>query len=393
MFHIETTHDLESLLGDHELWNDLARGVPFRETSWLAPWWRQFGADKQAHVLVARDDSNVIRGLLPLYRSGKSDRGGTLSMIGDGEAYSDYVSVLASEDDSVQVAEEMGRYLTSTVLGEQGWDLIDIDGVVEGDAPMAALARELKAGGAGLHTQSRMSTWFKPRDASWEAHLKHHGKTQRRRMRRMSEKINDGGCMQKLVAETDMQVDELLGALIDMHQRRWNDAGESGSYADTRFCDFILESAKEFRRRGRLYLVAIKHEGRIIGGELNMIGGNRVLYSYSIGYDIEAAKLETGRILCVDTLRHLYRENLEGVDYMRGDEEYKKRVSTSSRRLLRLRAVAPTWLPRLRHAAWCTGFELTQWMRRKTGRPPIDVLDITVPGAIELGTSEFSTSE
>jgi len=258
---------------------------------------------------------------------------------------------------------------------------------------MAGLARGLKAGGAALHTQSRMSTWFKPRDASWEEHLKHHGKTQRRRMRRMSEKVGEGGCMEKLVAETDMQVDELLGALIDMHQRRWNDAGESGSYADARFCEFIIESAKDFRRRGRLYLAAIKHQGRIIGGEMNIIGGNRILYSYSAGYDIEAANMEPGRVLCVDTLLHLYRENLEGVDYMRGDEEYKKRFSTSSRRLLRLRAVAPTWLPRLRHAAWCTGFELTQWMRRKTGRQPIEVLDITVPGATELGATELGATE
>ncbi len=382
MFSIETTPDIDSLLADVELWNKLAGGVPWRETSWLGPWWRQFGHDKRAHVLVARDESGAIGGLLPLYRSGDRTAGRTLCVIGDGDACSDYVSVLASEDEAVEIAEQIGKHLAATASdSESGWDLIDIDGVVEGDAPMAAFARGLRDGGAALHTQSRMSTWFKPRDDSWAEHLKHHGKTQRRQMRRWSEKIDQNDRLEKCVAESEQQVDELLGGLIELHQRRWNDAGETGSYANPRFRDFIYESAKDFCRRGQLYLVALKHDGRMIGGELNIVGGNRVLYSYSSGYDLDSADLEPGRILCVDTLLQLYREELAGVDYLRGDEEYKKRMSTCSRRLLRLRAVAPTWYPQLRHAAWCTKFELSQWVRRRTGRQPIDVLDITAPTA------------
>ncbi len=384
MLHIKITRDLDSLLADSDRWNTLARGVPFRESHWLAPWWREFGEGKQAHVLVACDDAGIIRGLLPLYREIEGGPGRTLSMIGDGDACSDYVSLLARDDEAVEVGEAFGKYLALTASDEtSGWDLIDIDGVVEGDAPMAALARGLKIGGSALHTQSRMSTWYKPRDASWDEHLKHHGKTQRRRMRRWSEKISPEGGMTKRVAESDDHVDELLNALIEMHQRRWNEAGEPGSYADPRFRSFISDAAKRFCRCGQLYLNALVHEGRIIGAEFNLIGANRILYSYSAGYDLDAADLEPGRVLGVDTLLELYRGPYEALDYMRGDEEYKKRMSTGSRRLLRLRAVAPTWLPRLRHAAWWTQFEVKQWVRRRAGRRPVDVLDITT-----LNTSE-----
>jgi hypothetical protein len=64
-----------------------------------------------------------------------------------------------------------------------------MDGVVEGDQGMAAVATGLKEGGSILHAGSRMSVWYKPKDANWDEHLKHHGKTQRRRMRRWRDKM------------------------------------------------------------------------------------------------------------------------------------------------------------------------------------------------------------
>lgn len=377
MFHLETTHDLDCFLSDRELWNRLAGGVPFRQAQWLGPWWRQFGSGKQPLVLVARDDQGAICGLLPLYRQHTGTPGRTLAMIGDGQACSDHVSVLAAPEQACEIALAMGSHLASIASDPQdGWDLIDIDGVVEGDRPMEALARGLKSGGAVLHAQSRMSVWFKPKDESWDEHLKHYGKTQRRKMRRMRETLEQSGRVEKVVAESTSDVDTLLTALIEMHQTRWETAGQPGSYREDSFRRFVFETANEFLATGNLYLAALRHEGRIMGAELNFVGDNRISYSYSAGYDIEASELEPGRLLAIDTLLQLYREDLVGVDYMRGDEEYKRRFSTTSRKLLRLRAVAPTWLPRLRHVAWNTQFELTQWVRRRTGRRPIDVLEL-----------------
>ncbi len=378
MFQLEISRDLDSLLASESLWNSLSRGVPFRETSWLAPWWRCFGGDKEAFVLIARDDQDTIRGLLPMYRGKYPSSQRTLAMIGDGAACSDNASVLAAEDDAVDVAREMGRFLADGAADRNtGWDVISIDGVVEGDRPMSALASTLKECGASLHAQSRMSTWYKPTDASWNEHLKHFSKTQRRKMRRWSEKIDRTEGMEKIVARSLDQVDELLGSLIELHQRRWNDAGQPGSFASEKFRDFVLEAAIDFHRRGRLYLPAISMHGRVIAGELHFIGGNRQLYCYSSAFDVDSADLEPGRILSVETLLHLYSEELSGIDYLRGDEPYKKRMSATPCRLFHFRAIAPTCLPRLRHAAWCTSFEVKQWMRRRTGRKPIEVADLT----------------
>ena len=97
------------------------------------PWWSHFGRDAQAYVVVARDDQGTIRGLLPLYRCDGGSGGRILAVMGDGEACSDHVSVLAREDGTSQVADQIGRHLACDgKLQQVGLGQIDIDGVVEG---------------------------------------------------------------------------------------------------------------------------------------------------------------------------------------------------------------------------------------------------------------------
>ncbi|MDG2224398.1 MAG: GNAT family N-acetyltransferase [Rubripirellula sp.] len=389
-YQLEIRHQLEPFFDEPRLWDFLSGGVAFREIAWLAPWWRHLGRGNRAFLVVVRNSSKHICGLLPLYQR-PNGSGRVLAMMGDGEACTDYASVLSRPEEAEQVGEAIGKYLTEIASDSlNGWDTIEIDGIVEGDVGMAAVARGLKAGQATLHTVSRMRTWFKPSDENWQEHLKHYSKTTRRRMRRTVEKIGPGKKFEECVAKTESDVDEYLGALIDMHQRRWESVGKPGSYANPDFRNFIFEAAKSFLNQDRLHLNLLRHEGRNLAAELNLIGENRIMYCYSAGFDIEAAELEPGRLANVATLQELYRSNLAGIDFMRGDETYKSRLATSSRRVLRMRATAPNLIPRLRHAAWCTGFEVKQWMRKKTGKSPLETFDLGL--SVDAGSASVSSS-
>lgn len=370
MFTIEISDDIDRWFDDVDTWNRLAGGIPFRETSWLQPWWQTVGQGHTARVVIARDAEGRVRGLMPMYLRADS---GTLSMMGDGDACSDHVSVLAEPADAVDVAHAMGVAL-ARCSGDitREWQFIEIDGIVEGDAAMVAFASALKSGGCRLHGQSRMSVWFRPASPSWDEHLMTHGKTQRRQMKKWAKAL---GNVEKVVAKNDQQVDELLDHLIVMHQRRWNEAGQRGSYANQPYCEFIRRSAKDFLRRDRLYLAVLKHEGNVIAGELKMIGGNGVMYSYSAGYDVDYAELEPGRLMCVDGILEMYRRGGVAIDFMRGDEIYKTRLANDSRRLMLVRAVSPALVPRLKFAAWKVGFAAKQWLRKRCGRPLVQVHD------------------
>lgn len=195
-------------------------------------------------------------------------------------------------------------------------------------------------------------------------------------MKALCKALASNESLEQFAAQSADDVDQLLDALIELHQSRWTDEGQQGSFADPAFRKFIRESAISFFESGNLYLTALRRDGIVIGAELNIIGDNRILYSFSSGFDLNHSEVEPGRVLGVDTLQHLYRDHLAGIDYMRGDEAYKQRFATESRRVLRLRAVAPAWYPKLRHAIWNTQFELKQFVRRHTGRQPIVVMDL-----------------
>lgn len=370
MFTIEISDEIDRWFSDADTWNRLAGGVPFRETSWIQPWWQTVGQGRTARIVIARDANGNVRGLMPMYLCHDS---GTLSMMGDGDACSDHVSVLADPADAVSVAAAMGVALARCSGDAKcGWHFIDIDGVVEGDAAMVAFASGLKQGGCQLHGESRMSIWFRPASASWDDHLMTHGKTQRRQFKKWAKSLDD---VEKIVAKTESQVDELLDHLIAMHQRRWNEAGEPGSYADEQYCDFIRRSAKDFLRRDRLYLSVLKHDGNVIAGELKLVGGNGVLYSYSAGYDIDYAEMEPGRLMCIDGILEMYRRGGVALDFLRGDEVYKTRLASDSRRLMRVRAASPALLPRLKFIGLRIAFAAKQWMRKRCGRPLVQLHD------------------
>ena len=369
MFDIQIENDLSAVetLG----WDTLSGGVPFRTADWLIPWFENIGKGHSPAVVTVRRDGRLVGGL-PLYRIGG---GRTWATMGDGNACTDYTSVLACPDEAPAIGEAIGTFLarTATRSGDAGWDTLRIDGVVGDDPAMTSLMRGLRDAGAGVHASSRLSTWRRPAEADWEAHLKRHSKTRRRKMRRMSERFDGDGEFGRVIADGDDQIRWALDAVIDLHQRRWVGDGEAGSFANPDFRNFVIASTLRMGRSGRLRLVVMTRDGEPIGGDLTFVGDDRVLYCYSAGYDPDHADAEPGRVLMVDMFRAMYGEGYAAVDFMRGDETYKQEYATVSRPVYQIRAFAPSPVNRVRFVAFETAFGLKQLYRTTVGSNPASV--------------------
>ena len=365
--------DPQSLFDRSNDWNRLTRGVPTRSTHWIEPWWQMqktvSAGDASVKPAVAacyRGDRLV--GVMPLYCDAAVNEhpSGTLRAMGDGNACTDYVSVLCEPDDIESVPTAIAKFLIEQSAVDGGWSMLDLDGVAEDDEAVNRLLETLRDRGASTHGVSRMSSWQRPKSESWDAHLRCHGKTQRRRMRRMTEKFDTvEGASRVLASDVDTTI-ALVDDLIRLHQARWTSAGELGTYHDPAFREFIHAVAQNFLATGRLHLVAMRLHEQTIAVELNIVGEDRVLYQYSAGYDVDHADLEPGRILHVDSMRQMYEGLVDECDFMRGDESYKQRYGTASRRIFRHRVFAPSWLPQIRYQAFRAGFELKQLIRRST---------------------------
>lgn len=369
MYHIERTDHFSSLSAEPRAWDSLSRGVPLRESAWLGNWWKVYGRGQEAYIVTVRDSQGTLCGLLPMYRLETGREGRTLCAMGDGSTCTDYFSLLARQDDSTAICTEVGRWLARVSRDpHDGWDLIDLDGLVGGDGAAAAMIETLHCEGAVSHASSRMSTWLKDTTDDWESHLARLSKTHRRKARRQKELLEGSEDLRCRVAATKEEVRADLEVLMDLHQRRWTMVGEVGSFSTPASRGFLHAAAQDFFDQGQLQLASVAFDGRTICSELRIVGRDRVMYCYSTGMDMEFAKLEPGRLLNIQGLLYAYQHELRGIDCLRGDEVYKKRMLAIPRPLIRLRVVAPSLLPRLRHAAWLTSFELKQFIRRRAGR-------------------------
>lgn len=378
MYRIQRSDALAPLLADADRWDALAGGIPFRESSWISTWWRIFGDDLEPYVLVARDGRDEICGILPLYRERAGLPCRKLRIMGDGNTCSDFLSVLArSPEAAADVASEMGAHLTA-VSGDahDGWDLIEIDGISEGDAGMNALADAMRQRGVTLHACSRHHTWFQTCAQSWQQYLDSLSRQRRSQTGRFVRRLEKSPEMSLVQPDSREAVYRAVDSLIEMHQRRWQQVGEPGSYATAEARQFLHDVADSFFHRGRLNLVTLMLAGRPIGAALHLIGGGGRLYCYSTGNDPDHANSKPGNIITSKVLWDAHHSDADGVEYLRGDELYKQRLGAEPKRLLQLRAFAPGWLPRLRHVAWSTGFELKQFARRRTGRKPVERVDL-----------------
>jgi CelD/BcsL family acetyltransferase involved in cellulose biosynthesis len=386
MLTVRRLSDPTDLLADPASWDRLSAGIPFRQTAWLKPWWEHFGQDREAYCLVATDRDGCLRGILPMHRKPAGADFADhrpLRLFGSGAVCTDYMSLLYHAADREAVARAFANFLLDHFDdGEDGWQGMDFDGIAISDRGFQIFLETLQSGGASVHLESTLHSWRKRKTTSWEADLRERGKTQRRKMRRWGERF-DALRMTRKVARSDDEVHRSLQQLIEMHQRRWNSVNQPGSFATQTFRSFIHDVANGFRQSGRLHLPTLHLGDHTISAELHFLTANNELLCYSSGYDIDFAHHEPGRLLLVQTIRDLYRNDWQGIDFLRGEETYKQRFGGRPEQLLRVRVFSPRWSSQLRHSLWTVSFETKQWLRNQLGRVPHQTFHLTQSGVVQ----------
>src|SRR5207253_5191568 len=104
-------------------------GAAFRSAAWLAPWWKTHSQSRRAHILIAKRGGRPTA-LLPLYREGRR-----FKLMGEGVVGSDYLGVIARQED----LDEAGRLLAFHLAALDA-DEVELDGLDAADPFIDALA-------------------------------------------------------------------------------------------------------------------------------------------------------------------------------------------------------------------------------------------------------------
>lgn len=375
MIHVEATRQPQRFIADNATWDRLASGVPFRRHGWLATWWRHFGQHENSIWLHASDETGSTVGLMPFFRRSTFEMvlpgQQALQWYGDAGVCSDHLAPLIAPDQLNDVASAMAQFLCDhSDDPDTRWTRLVMDGIASGDPASRAFLNALSEANASVHLNQRIHLWFNPARPSWDDYIREHGKRRRSLIRQMLRRLDEDPNWRIETAENDQQVDRFIDAMIELHQRRWISKGEHGTYCCHEVIDFARDAARRMLEAGQLYLVALLDQDRIVAVEFHMMGDDQRLYCYSTGVDHQHQD-SVGTMLNYHTLRKCHEEGWSGVDYLRGDEDYKVRLKAQPIPLLKANVFAPTASARRWERIWKMGTWMKSHTRRLRRRAPV----------------------
>jgi len=348
-------------------WNRLhekaAAASVFNSWIWQYQWWQVYGGGQPLHILVALEHGDAV-GILALYIQ-------TIRVLGVRVRLLRFVGTGGDThpDDLGPVLLPGREEAVARKLAEAALGLGDADVVLFTDMdPQSAFPRALER--AAVDGQRPTLAGVSERIAytelpsSWPEFLKSLSSDRRSRLKSARRKAADGHTLRFFVWEDAARLDEAVDRLVELHRRRWDEAGGSESFATHEYVEFHRHIMKAALPRGWLRLYCLEIDGELAAITYCFRFRNRV-YLMQAGFDPARAKLNPGKVLLTHALEHAIGEGNQVFDYLRGEHRYKDQLATGHRTTLcvrvfrhtlgalayRLRRIwAPIWKARLLRA-------------------------------------------
>ncbi len=379
VFCLQTLEELSPYAGD---WDGLARGVPFCGWDWLSCWWRHYGEREWPRrglfVLCAFEGGDRLVGIAPWLSERSAASGTTLRFLGEDEVCSDHVGLLCEPGRQSAVADAMADWLIERAPGrpfgqDEGWDLIELEGVDADDPASEALARLAAGYGGTMHRRAGRKCWSIELPQTWEEYLARLSHSHRSQVRRADRRYLASGRAALHTVSSARELPAAIDLLIDLHTRRWRAEGRPGNFASRRFEAFHRDVMPRLLAAGHLQLHWLDLDGRPVAAEYQLSGAGSV-YAYQAGRDPAVPRGAAGRLALIATIRRAIEQGCRAFDFLRGDEPYKAHWRAAPRPTTRIRIVSPRAAAQVRYGLRSAGETVKQWIKRGL-RPAAGSLD------------------
>jgi CelD/BcsL family acetyltransferase involved in cellulose biosynthesis len=286
--------------------------TPFQHPAWLLPWWRHV-AEGTPQVLALREAGDLVA-LFPFYRYDAERK-----LFPLGVATTDYLDALVAPGHEDAAMDALLGHLPAMrgTFGSAEWpQLRPGSPLLRGTAPAGwadeitpaepCPALELPAASDGLRERVSSKTL---RDL----------RTARRRAMEAGAEVG--------IASSD-ELEELTEALFRLHAARWATRDEAGVLAERRVQAMHRDAIPALHEAGLLRLFSLRLGGRPVGVIHALADppgrADRTLYLYLQGFDPAAERLSPGMLLVGAAVDHAIAEGFHAVDFLRGQERYKR---------------------------------------------------------------------
>jgi CelD/BcsL family acetyltransferase involved in cellulose biosynthesis len=305
-------------------WRALAelRGNAFITPEWFSAWRTRYGEAADPVMIVARESSGALKGVMPLAR-GRS--AWPRSMWIGGSPLADHLHPTARDPSGdVEVAAAAGRKLGAQITG---WSAIVLKNVDAGaDWPKAMKSATRASLASVAYRQAQLPYIDLPH--SWEAYLATRSRNFRSQLGRKLRSLERDHHVRFRHTIEPRELDRDLATLFRLHDARWELRG--GSSLTERARAFHRDFSAAALRRGWLRLWLMEVDGEPVAAWYGWRLGGRYSY-YLAGFSPRWSDASVGLLLLAHTVRAAIEEGAVVYDMLLGEEDYKRRFASAVR--------------------------------------------------------------
>ncbi len=311
--------------------------------AWLSNWWRTMSDEpRQKLILIAVEtNSGQPVAIAPFYRN-NSFRGRSLRFLGDGMTCSDYIRILCEPGQESSAGRGVADWIASEDFLAQcgGVDWIELEGHTDNDLGWQGFRNRLNELRWSWQSTEIEGTWAASLPEDWATFYKPLSKLRKRKTKKARKLLEAGEIDFRALASTQ-EVDGDWDSFVALHQRRRNQIGQPGCFAEPRFFQFLRSTTQQLAADDRVRLFRLGASAQAIGYLLTFVAGNK-LAIYQSGFEPEFDEMEPGHLINTFSIQFAIQNKFSSYDFLRGDELYKSGWNGVRTALFRSRCVCAT---------------------------------------------------
>lgn len=303
------------------LWARVGDATPFQHPAWYRVWLRHFGSGTSPVFLSIRRGEHLV-GVAALDMDREEAR-----QLGDHHVQ-DYAGPLALGGEEAAVAAGVLEWLREDLTpGAVFWGLAK-------DSPMRdALAEAAEAGGWESSESHEAVCPGVDLPGDFEAFVGGLSKHDRHELRRKMRNFEAAGAVEfTSLAEASAVAGEMDTLFRLMRASR----GDKDEFLTPVMEAFFRDLATTFAGLGMLRLAKLRLDGVTVAMTLSFEHAGTT-FLYNSGYDPEFSRLAVGLVSKASAIRESIERGGKRFDFLRGDEEYKRRLGGVDREVVTMR--------------------------------------------------------
>lgn len=340
---IRTYRSLEELRTIEAGWKELLANYPLATTfstpEWLVSWWRNFGKEQELLVVGFFADSCLVA-LAPFsltpFRVANTMSLRQLRLMGDGSKDSDNLDLPVKRGFEDSFAASLLDFLESE---RNSWDFSELNTVPPQSPGIQAFQRLLgRRKWVAIEKKRPASAIILP--PTWEEYLLQLSAKERGKITYYGKRLEKKYRSRFYKCESDAELPVCLEALFELHQKRWQSAGQPGSFASAARRQFYLDIGRLFLAQGLLEFWLLELNGQMAAAQFGFRFCDTVSQLQE-GFDREYSNDSVGYLLRARVIQQLIAQGVRTYDFLGGEPGYKAKWAARAGHYLDLSFARP----------------------------------------------------